>query len=299
MFNKKDYRRRRRSEMRLGVKTINYEATAVQPRLTLTPVLKFWQARGAKLSGLVVLALLGWAVYTLFTDPVFFVYGAEIRGNIALSAYEIYATSDIDSQSIFWLNPAEVVERVTSLPNIKSATVSIVLPARVVIEVIERRPEILWQTGETVWWVDHEGMIVPPKGDVTGMLRIVDDDQQPLEPGYQIDPNIVEGAQTLRMLVSEVSVIRYSRLQGLTVSTPEGWPVYLGDGREIKAKLVVLTALLADLKERNIRPTFVDVRDPLRPFYKPQSIIRIGQPVQQPVQRPPADLRSTPVQPGQ
>lgn len=299
MFNQKDRRRRRRSEMRLGVQTINYEATAVHPRLTLTPVLKFWQARGAKLSGLAALALLGWAVYTLFTDPVFFVYGAEIRGNIAISAYEIYTASDIDSQSIFWVNPVEVIERVTGLPNIKSATVSIALPARVVIEVVERRPEILWQTGETVWWVDHEGMIVPPKRDVTGMLRIIDNDEQPLEAGYQIDPNIVEGAQTLRLLVPDVSVIRYSRLQGLTVATPEGWPVYLGDGREIKAKLVVLTALLADLKERNIRPTFIDLRDPLRPFYKPQSIIRIGQPAQQPVQRPSASPGSTPVLPRQ
>jgi cell division protein FtsQ len=285
MFNKKS-RRRRRSEMRLGVKTINFEATATHPRLSLAPVLKFWQVRGARLSGLLTLALLGWAVYTLFAMPRFFVYGAEIRGNVAISAHEIYSASGVDNQSIFWLNPAKVVERVTSLPNIKSATVSIALPAKVVIDVVERRPELVWQTDETVWWVDQEGMIVPPKGDVTSMLRIIDDDQQPLEPGYQIDPTIVEGAQTLRLLVPEVSVIRYSRLQGLTVSTSEGWPVYLGDGSEIKAKLVVLTALLADLKERNVTPVFIDLHDPLRPYYQPQSIIRIGQPAQQPAPRP-------------
>lgn len=301
MYSNQKRRRRRRSEMRLGVKTVNYEATATHPRLSVAPVVKFWQMRGTKLIGLLALVLLGWAIYALFTEPRFFVYGAEIRGNVAISAYEIYTVSGIDSQSVFWINPAEVVEKIAGLPNIKSATVSIVLPAKVMIEVVERRPELLWQTGETVWWVDQEGMIVPPKGDVSGMMRIIDDDLQPLEPGYQIDPTIVEGAQTLRMLVPDVSVVRYSRLQGLTVATPEGWPVYLGDGSKIRAKLVVLTALLADLEDRNITPVFIDLRNPLGPFYKPQSIIQIGQPVRRPVQQPvprsPADPGRLPVQP--
>jgi len=277
MFNSKP-RRRRRSEMRLGVQTISYETTATHPRLILTPVLKFWHVQGAKLLGLLTLAALGWGVYTLFATSQFFVYGADIRGNVALSAQEIYAASGIDSQSIFWLNPARVVEQIKSLPNIKAASVSIALPATVVIEVVERKPELLWQTGETVWWVDQEGTIVPPKGDVTGMLRIIDDDQQPLAAGHQIDPTIIEGAQTLRLLAPDLSVVRYSRAQGLTVATPEGWPVYLGDGSEIKAKLVVLTALLADLQTQNSTPVFIDLRDPLRPFYRTQTVIQIGQP---------------------
>jgi cell division protein FtsQ len=279
--------RRRRSEVRLGRQAISYEATAFQPRFTVTPVLNFWQTRGVKLSSLLLMALLGWVLYLLFTRPLFFVRTAEIRGNIAVSAREIYTISGIDRQSIFWINSGEVVKKITSLPNIKSAVVSLALPARVVIEVSERRPELVWQTGQTLWWIDQEGTVVPLKKDLTGMLRIIDDDRQPLEPGYQVDANIVEGAQTLRVLAPDVSVIRYSRLRGLTVATPEGWPVYLGGGSEIKAKLVVLTAVLADLKERNITPAYIDMRDPLRPVYKPASVIQIGQPGANPSKPPP------------
>ncbi len=273
-------KRRRRSELRLGVQSINYETTIFQPRLSVTPAVKFWQARATKLSGVLTLLLVGGAFYFLFTSPVFFVYEAEIQNNTAVSGREIYLAANIDSQSIFWINPVDVATRVAALPNIKSAAVSVSLPARVAIRVVERRPELLWQTGETIWWVDQEGTIVPPKGDVTGMLRIIDDDRQQFQAGYQIDPKIIKGAQTLRMLAPTLSVIRYSRAQGLTVATPEGWPVYLGDGDEVKAKLVVLTALLADLEERNVTPVYIDVRNPLRPFYKPVSVIRIGQPVQ-------------------
>lgn len=271
-------RRRRRSELRLGVQSIDYEATVVQPRLSLTPVLKFWQTRGAKLSGFFVLSCLGYLAYILFTSPIFFVYTAEIRGNVTVSKREIYAASQVDSQSIFWLDAADIVARIKSLPNIKSASVLMQLPARIVIEVVERRPELLWQTGERVWWVDQEGLIVPPKEDLTGMLRIIDDDQRPAQAGSRIDPSIVKGGQALRLLAPDVSVARYSQQHGLIVATAEGWPVYLGDGNQIKAKLLVLTALLADLKERGVTPAFIDARDPLRPFYQPKTIIRIGQP---------------------
>ena len=293
MFNRnRRQRRRRRSELRLGAQSINYGTQPARPRVSLTPALKFWQKWGAKIVGLLFLSALGGTLYALFSSPQFFVYTAEIRGNMALSAYEIYTISEIDSQSIFWLDPGEIAKKIEALPNIKSASVAVALPAAVTIEIIERRPELLWQTGDTVWWVDQEGTIVPPKKDLRGMLRIIDDEQQPLQPGYQIDQTIVEGAQTLRLLVPEVSVIRYSRAQGLLAATPEGWPVYLGDGSQIKAKLVVLTELLADLQSRKVRPAFIDIRDPMRPVYQPHNIIRIGEPAARGPAVAPPDLGS-------
>jgi hypothetical protein len=58
--------------------------------------------------------------------------------------------------------------------------------------------------------------------------------------------------------------------------------VYLGDGSQIKAKLVVLTTVLGDLKERNITPAYIDMRNPLRPVYRPASVIRIPEPARRP-----------------
>jgi len=293
MFGAKKRRRRRRSEMRLGTQTINYETTATRPALSVTPILKFWQLRGASIAGIVVLVLLGWVFYSLFATPSFYVYGATIKGNSAVSAREIYTVSQIDSQSIFWVNPAQVAARVSALPNIKSAQVSVALPAHVVIDVVERRTPLLWQAGEQVWWVDQEGTIVPPRDNVddSDMLRIIDDDRQPLEVGYQIDPTIIKGAQALRLLAPDVSVIRHTRALGLIVATPEGWPVYLGDGSEMRAKLIVLSKLLADVREENVTPSYIDLRNPLRPVYKELPVIQIGQPQTAPAQprpQPPA-----------
>lgn len=261
-------KKRRRSEIRLG---IDYEATATQARMSLTPALKFWQLRGPKLVGLGVLLVCVGLIYWLFSHPMFFVYGADISGNNAVSSREIYLTADIHNQSIFWLDPAQVATHISAIPNIKSAVVTVALPGRVGIDVIERRPEMLWQTGNAIWWVDAEGTIVPPKQDMTGMLRIIDDDRQPLEAGYKIDPSLIQGAHTLRMLAPDVMTIRYTRQNGLTVATPDGWAVYLGDGTQLKAKLVVLTALLEELRAEEITPEFIDLRNPLRPFYREET----------------------------
>ncbi len=284
MFGAKKRRRKRRSELRLGAQAINYETTAAGPPISLIPMLKFWQRWGARISGILALAFLGWVFYTLFATPSFYVYGASIKGNVAVSTREIYIVSGIDSQNIFWVNPAEVSERIAALPNIKSAEVSIALPSRVEIEVVERRPQLLWQIGETVWWVDQEGIIVPPRANVDGMLRIIDDDRQPVEVGYQIDPTIIEGAQALRILVPDVSIIRHTRAQGLIVATPDGWPVYLGNGSEMRAKLIVLSSLLANLRTNDITPSYIDLRNPLRPVYKEMPVIRIAPPKQTPGQ---------------
>ncbi len=287
-------RRRRRSELRLGTQKINYQTEASRPALVFAPALKFWKARGTKVVGLSALVMLVWTFYSLFSTPFFFVYEATIHGNATLSTREIYAVSGVDSQSVFWLDPVKVTDRILTLPNIKSASVSVTLPARVTIKVVERRPELLWQSGETTWWIDQEGTVVPPKGNINGMLRIIDDDRQALEAGYQIDPTLVEGAQMLRILAPDVSVIRYSRSQGLTVATPEGWPIYLGDGSEIKAKLVVLTRVLADLKERNIIPAYINLGNPLRPVFKPKNLIRIGEPINSTPGQPPPVPPETP-----
>jgi cell division septal protein FtsQ len=272
-------RPKRRSELRLGAQAINYQTTSIRPNLSLTPAVKFWQDRGVKLSGLAILAGLGWTLYFLFTSSAFFIYGAEIRGNVAVSVREIYNVAGIDSQSVFWVSPAEITRRIQTIPNIKSAAVAVRLPARVLIQVEERRPQLLWKTGDTVWWIDEEGTVVPPKAKVEDMLTIIDDDRQPLAAGFQIDPTIIKGAQTLRLLAPDVRNIRHTRRYGLIVATPEGWPVYLGDGSEMKAKLVSLSALLPSLHEAELEPGYIDLRDPLRPVYRLKPDLEVQYPV--------------------
>lgn len=261
-------RRGRRSQRRLAGQSIRYETTTPRLRLSVTPALGFWQAWGGRIVGGLALALLVWITFLLFTEDAFYVYDAEVRGNRVLSAAEIYSASGVDSQSVFWLDPSQIAANVTRLPNVKTARVKVSLPARVTITVEERLPLLVWQTGETTWWVDSEGTVVPPRSEASGHLLVIDDDGRPLQVNDRIAPTLIEGVNQLRVLRPDSREIHYSQAHGLSIVTPEGWPAYLGDGSEMAAKLAVLEAVRYDLVARNVTPQFIDVSFPRRVVYR-------------------------------
>jgi cell division septal protein FtsQ len=255
----------RRSQRRLGTQ---YPSTARQVRLSLAPIAGRWQAYSSRLMAALLLVILGWATYAIFDSPNFYVYGAEIQGNAAVTPEEIYAASGLEGTSVFWVDPAAIVTRLEALPNVRSAQVKVRWPARVIISIEERTPELIWQTGDARWWVDAEGVIVPPRSDLSDALTIIDSDAEPLSPGQRVDPSILDAAQALRRLLPELPVMHYSHTTGISFTTREGWPVYLGDGQNMEAKLTILVALRQELLARGVSPEFIDVQFVERPFYK-------------------------------
>jgi cell division septal protein FtsQ len=255
----------RRSQRRLGNE---YHSTARRVRFSLAPAASRWQVGISRLIAALLLALLAWATYAIFDSPNFYVYGAEVRGNVAVTPEEVYATTGLEGLSVFWVDPAAIASRVETLPNVRSAQVKVRLPARVIISIEERTPELVWQTGDVRWWVDAEGIIVPPHADLRDALTIIDTDAQPVSPGQVLDPSILEAAHSLRRLLPELPVLHYSRTTGISFTTGEGWPVYLGDGHDMDAKLTILVNLRQDLLARGVKPEFIDVRFVEKPFYK-------------------------------
>ena len=255
----------RRSQRRLGTQ---YHSSARPIRFILAPVIGPWQAYGSRLAAALLLAALGWAAYAVFTSSSFYVHGAEVQGNAVVTPEEVYAASQLDGLSVFWVNADATAEKVKALPNVKSARVEVRLPAYVTIIVEERTPELMWQTGSARWWIDAEGTVVPPRGDLSSPLTIIDMDAQPVSAGQRLDPSILAAARSLRRLLPELPEMHYSRATGISFTTREGWPVHLGDGQNMDAKLTVLVALRKDLLARKVSPEFIDVRFVERPFFK-------------------------------
>ncbi len=255
----------RRSQRRLGTQ---YHSTARRVRFSLAPIAGRWQAPGSRLLAVLLLVTLGWAIYAIFDSPNFYVYGAEVQGNVAVTPGEVYAASGLEGMSVFWVDPAAVATRLEALPNVKTAQIKVRLPAHVIINIEERTPELIWQTGDARWWVDAEGVIVPPRSDLPDTLTIIDTDAEPVSAGQSLDPSILDAARALRRLLPELPVMHYSHTKGMSFTTREGWPIYLGDAQDMEAKLTILVALRKELLARGVSPEFIDVRFVERPFYK-------------------------------
>jgi cell division septal protein FtsQ len=144
---------RRRYDVALGV-------PGAEMRLPALPEIHLgWRL----LSGLLVAAMLG-AIYYLWTSPEFKVQGMEVAGLQRLSQADVRAVLDIEEESIFTLQAAELqAELEEAFPEFSSVAVEVGLPAKVAVTVEERQPILVWkQEGRTVL-VDANGMAFPQR----------------------------------------------------------------------------------------------------------------------------------------
>jgi cell division septal protein FtsQ len=224
--------------------------------------------RISKLIAFGLLVTLAWVLYSVFTSPSFYVSDAEVRGNAMVSAREIYAASQLDGMSIFWVDTEAVRSRMEALPGVKSAWVKTSLPAAVTISIAERMPQLVWKTGDATWWIDTEGTVIQPRGVLERAITLTDVDSEPLEVGGSIAASVLARIAALHDLLPDLSEMLYSPSLGIGFTTGEGWPVYLGDERDMETKLTVVKALRKQLLERGITPQLIDVQFPQRPFYR-------------------------------
>ena len=258
-------RRPRRSRSRLGR---DYEATAPKIKLSLRPVVGFWEDHGGKALGFLLLLALGWLTYELFATDAFYVYAARVVGNQLVPAEEVYQNSGLEGMSIFWITPAQVEATIASLPNIKEARVHCGLPNRVTIEVVERQPQVIWQQGEKRYWIDEEGAVLQARGDLPEATVIVDLDERLVQPGDRVDPQVIAGAQKLRSLLPGLTTVQYASHTGISFQSEQGWPIYLGQGEDIEQKVAIMKAMLQEIAAKGIHPQFIDLRFKGSPYYK-------------------------------
>ncbi|MFN2227011.1 MAG: cell division protein FtsQ/DivIB [Anaerolineae bacterium] len=223
---------------------------------------------------LLLAALVGAVVYAS-VDARFFVYEAVIRGAGHLPATTIYEAAGVHEQNIFWIDPQEVARRIIALEGIKAVEVTCELPARVVIDVEERQPVILWraQRQERDWWVDTEGRVLPYHGDVNSpeTVFVLDSSERYLDVGQTIRPQgLAHSVLQLAEALPEVQVFYYQADRGLSF-TQQGetgsWPVYVGSSEDLARKIQVMLALTSYLKANGVRPRYVDVRWADHPVY--------------------------------
>jgi cell division septal protein FtsQ len=218
-------------------------------------------------SFLFALGLLGTLAY-LFLSDTYYVYGVTVSGNTLLSAEEVFQQTGMQGYSIFFVDPKAAEQRITTLPDVRQAKVTVGLPNQMVIKVQEREARVVWQTGEVRYGVDDEGLTVSLPGGTQPEIVVKDVDNTSLQLGDRVDLAAVAAAETYHSLLSPVSQFQYSRDRGLSYQNEHGWPVHLGDGEGAELKVAIVDALVERLANEGQTVEYIDVRFPESPFYK-------------------------------
>jgi hypothetical protein len=217
----------------------------------------------------------------IFTNPVFFVTQVEVGGVRYVPADEIFTNSGTAGTHILRIVPDAVREQVLKSPSLSSARVVLQWPARVIILVREREPALVWEQGGERYWVDVNGNLMLLRKELPTLVRVVNEGEAiPFScpgPGcagegkVTVDPAVVLGAQQLKTLRSNIDMLYYDPVRGLSYQDGRGWRGYFGTGTNMDLKLKIYETLVDNLQRRRITPIYIDVSNPEAPFYRVSS----------------------------
>ena len=256
---------------------------------------------GWRLLSFVLVIALAYFVLTAFRSPEYQVSAVEISGLQRLSAEEVLENLNLAGKHIFAVQPGEVADRIAaSFPELRDIQVTVSLPARVSISVVERQPMFTWQMGGRSMWVDTEGYLIPARGEAADMLTIsanalplyqtdkdlrefgsskIIQDKAIEKPGQSdlmffaqtkhIDSTLLVAVLQLNAWMPNESTLLYQKQRGLGWADTRGWDVYIGQKLEsINDKMVMYETIVRELEEQGINPSMVSVEFLNAPYYR-------------------------------
>jgi cell division protein FtsQ len=263
------------------------------------PAIPFIRPDWRVLSGLLVIALL-LALYGLATSPTFLVQQYEVQGIQRLTFSDIEAVLGLQGTKIIEFNAAQAKEKLAAaFPELQDIQVRVGLPAKVTIQVNERTPVVSWNTADGSYWIDAEGTILPPRGEVETLVQVSTNglpallNPAPLEAaaadsdaarqipvtagvspvtvwGQNIDPKIIASLLDLQARIPPESSLVYDTINGLGWKDPRGWDVFIGkDLSNFEEKMNMYEYIIVHLELQGKLPTqMVSVEYVNAPFYK-------------------------------
>lgn len=251
----------------------------------------FW----GKLFGfLTLLVILVGGVCIALTSPTFHVSQLTISGTQNQGIISYIQHMGIQGQDIFLLNQSALTARLETLPLVASASLAVQLPGSVRVNIRERVPILLWQSGQSILGIDQSGMVVAPLSaldSAKNLAKVVDkrSDVQ-IHPGMHLNANDIVFAEQLFQQLPEIQGVtpftllyvdwitvdgrRVSANEGgdgsYVVASSNGWLAYLGNAKNsnpLANRLLELQQILSIARQRGLNLATIDLRFGLRPTY--------------------------------
>jgi len=228
-----------------------------------------WFASGRIISLLLLLAAVGGLLY-IATAPRFTVRAITVDGAQAMKSSAVADLAGVHGQSIWLVDTRQIVERLKSSAYIEQAQASVTLPDRLAISVTERRPEVRWLSGGTLYLLDASGRVLDTDttGPISNTLVIEDRSNRLLQPNDMVDTDALKLGRLLSLrLPAELGLqpahIGWNLDTKIFITTPDNRTIIFGQSDNLDDKFSVLGTLLKD----HTVFTLLDLRPEL-PFYR-------------------------------
>jgi cell division protein FtsQ len=210
------------------------------------------------------------AVATTYT-PLFAASDIQLQGAHGIPGAEVLALARVDERTnVFHLDTRAVERRLERDPRILEARVATSLPDALRIAIVARTPVGMVDTGGVGTPMDlvgADGVVIGPAGRAVDLPALLSPDGGPVGAGSLATAAAAAGAldPSLRRAVDAVVVAPDG---GLEVWLAAGFSASLGDASELTAKAESLAALLAWMRDADVRVASADLSVPGSPTAK-------------------------------
>lgn len=256
---------------------------------------RFWRRLFGFLAILIVVVI---GMSFALNSATFQVQQVQVNGTQNAGLIAAVQHIGLRGQNIFLLNQAMFVTRLEALPLVASAGLDVQLPNHVTVNIQERVPVLLWQSGKTAFGLAKDGVVFASASELSGSSHLVTvlDKRQGvrIHTGSRLNPAQVTFAlQLVQQLPGIVGVAPFSlqyvdhiSVDGKSepanqagagcyiVISAQGWQVYMGDavnGTSLADRLLELRQILSMAQQAHLKLATIDLRFGLRPTYTVQS----------------------------
>lgn len=239
------------------------------------PVLPSVQVGWRAISGLLVAGCLA-ALFFMSTAGAFQVSSVELIGAQRLNASVIDTALRISGSSIFSVQPDKLLSVLRDqFPELERVSVSVGLPAKVAVRVVERQPVLAWEQAGLTVWVDAAGIAFSPLDSGDTLIHVAALEAPPALHKDQygrhqlIRPEMVSAIQTLAQIAPAGAPLIYDPSLGFGWTDPGGWQAFFGqDGTDIVQRMAVYRSILTELAARRLIPTLISVAQLHAPYFR-------------------------------
>ena len=256
---------------------------------------------GWRVLSFLIAGILSYVLYTAWQSPEYKISTVQVSGLQRITPEEVLAKVNLNGMHIFAVIPDQIRKSLAEdFPEFRDIGIHVRLPALVEIRIVERQPEIAWQSKESLLWVDSEGYLIPPRGTAGEMLTIQADslpayhlkspisqtgsikvtrDKANAKPNpstlaffaqpKQIDGALLTAILQLNAWMPDEKTLLYQRQRGLGWADVRGWDVFVGQKLEkINEKMVMYETIVRELEKQGVSPSMVSVEFLHAPYYR-------------------------------
>ncbi len=219
-----------------------------------------WLAWKYVVAAVLVVALVGGAIWLVFFSAQLSVQGVDVQGTERLSPREIRSAAAVPlGEPLARVDLGRIRSRVQALAPVKSADVTREWPDQVLVTVVEREPIAVVELGGRLQGMDADGVIFQSYAKAPAGLPRVETSSRTGSEALREGALVVAALPT--SLAKGVDHVEVTTVDEISLELRDGRTVVWGSASESEEKARVLAALLAK-KQGDSPPQVLDVSVP-------------------------------------